>query len=108
MKEYEVYFEKKEDLKLGEEMEFSVRDKESFEEFNVRAIVGDKEEEGWDRLWVEFGGMLGIARTPYYIKILEVKEEPEVELVVKVDKTRLAQRRGGMIRSLLEKENEEK
>ena len=45
------------------------------------------------------------------MKILKVVEEPEVEFVtnIKMDKTRLTQRRGGMIRSLLEeREKKEK
>ncbi len=107
MKEYETYFEKKSELKLGEEIELSIRDTETFEEHRVRAIVSEEEKEGWDKLLVEFGDMLGIARTPYYIKIVEFLEEPEVEIVVRTDKTRLAQRRGSMIRSMLE-EREEK
>ncbi|RLG20984.1 hypothetical protein DRN74_03935 [Candidatus Micrarchaeota archaeon] len=43
---------------------------------------------------------------PLYIKIVEVEEEPEVEFVVSMEKTRLAQRKVGMIRSLLEKDKD--
>ncbi|HDH41542.1 MAG TPA: hypothetical protein ENG12_03965 [Candidatus Altiarchaeales archaeon] len=43
---------------------------------------------------------------PLYIKIVEVEEEPEVEFVVSMEKTRLAQRKVGMNRYLLEKDKD--
>ena len=48
MKDYEAYFESKNDIKIGEEMEVQLRDRDTFEEINVKAIISDKKE-GFDR-----------------------------------------------------------
>ena len=108
MKDYEAYFDSKDDIKIGEEIEIEVKDRDTFEEIKVRAIISDKQdnlESGeWDNLWVEFGGNLGINRENWYIKILKEEEEKlEEPLVVKKKvKTSLGQRRGFMIRSMIE------
>lgn len=107
MKEYEVYFENRDDIRIGEEMELQIKDRETFEEIKVKAIISDKKEdfgsEGCDTLWVEFGGHLGIEREQWYIKILEEEEEEIEDVAVKKKvRTSLGQRRGFMIRSMIE------
>ena len=44
MKDYEAYFESKNDIKIGEEMEVQLRDRDTFEEINVKAVISDKKE----------------------------------------------------------------
>jgi hypothetical protein len=107
MKDYEAYFESKDDIKIGEEMELEISDRDTFEEINVKAIISDKKEdfdpEECDNLWVEFGGHLGINREQWYIKIIEKKEEKIEEVGVrKKVKSSLGQRRGFMIKSMIE------
>lgn len=107
MKDYEAYFEHREDIRIGEVMGISVRDRDTFEEISVKAIIRDNKEgfspDECDNLWVEFGGHLGINREQWYVKILE-KEEEEIEdvAVKKKTKTSLGQRRASMIRSMIE------
>lgn len=107
VKDYEAYFESKNDIKIGEEMEVQLRDRDTFEEINVKAIISDKKEDfdpdERDNLWVWFGGHLGINREQWYIKILEEKKEEIEEVAVKKKvKTSLGQRRGFMIQSMIE------
>ena len=111
MKEYEVYFESKDDIKIGEEMEVDIKDRDTFEEISVKARISDKKEDfapdECDNLWIEFGGHLGIEREQWYIEIMEEKEE-EIEdvTVTKKVKTSLGQKRGFMIRSMIEERKE--
>ena len=108
MKDYEAYFEKRDDIKIGSVVEVDVQDKETFEEISVKAIISDRIEDlgpgECDNLWVEFGGNLGIEREHWYIKIVEEKEEEIEEVAVpkKQVRTSLGQRRGFMIRSMIE------
>lgn len=107
MKDYEAYFERKDDIKIGAEMEVDIKDRDTFEEISVKAIISDRKEDfaddEYDNLWIEFGGHLGIEREQWYIKIMEEKEEEIEDVAVKKKvKTSLGQRRGFMIRSMIE------
>jgi len=108
MKDYEAYFEEKDDVKVGEMVIVSVKDRDTFEEISVKAIISDKKEDfspdEYDNLWVEFGGNQGINREQWYVKVLEEVEEEVEDDVVIVKKTRVSmgERRGFMIRSMIE------
>jgi len=107
MKDYEAYFENRDSVKIGEEMELEVKDRDTFEEIEVKAVISDKEEDfapgEYDNLWIEFGDNLGINRERWFIKVLEKVEEEVEEVVIKKKvKTSLGQRRGFMIRSMIE------
>ena len=107
MKDYETYFESKAEIKIGEEMEFNIKDRDTFEEISVKAVISNKKEDfapdEWDNLWIEFGGHLGIEREQWHIKILEEKEEEIEDVAVKKKvKTNLGQKRGFMIKSMIE------
>ena len=107
MKDYEAYFENRDSVKIGEEMELEVKDRDTFEEIRVRAMISNRKEdfnpEEYDNLWIEFGDNLGINREQWFIKVLKEEEEEVEEVVIKKKvRTGLGQRRGFMIRSMIE------
>lgn len=126
MKEYEAYLKLSSEIPHSSEViEIEIRDTETFETANVKARISKNPNElnSPDKLWLNFEDSLGVmqygaqsGKTPWFIEIVEKEKEEieEVDLDKKKVRISLGQRRGSMIRSLLEeraaaeKEKEEK
>lgn len=103
MKEFEAFLKSASE---GEIIEIELRDRETFETLYVKGRLSEDPEKlnSPDRVWISFGEKLGVGKKPWYIEIIEVKEEEveKVDLETTKVKASLGQRRGSMIKSLLE------
>lgn len=106
MKEYEAFLEKQRGVPEGE-TSLTLQDRETFEEFQARVLISKRGGEGFDKLIVRFRDSFGLEQEECYVRILERIEEEEEETPVRVrSRLRLAERRGFMIRSMLEEKEQ--
>lgn len=112
MKDYQIYLKDGEVLKENSELELSIRDEDTLEWEQVRAIISSKEEgfESYDNLWLyaHSGHGFRLYDKPWKIKILERKEEETSEVIISKKKISLGKLRGSMIESLLQQDEEAK
>ncbi len=114
MKEYETYLEKAKEYKEREELILTIKDLETFEEFEVKAMIARSLEAlpGGERLWVRYSDTIGTGqrKEPWVIKIIEKIEEKEEEFKPPTKKRMgLGERRGFMLESMIaEKEKRDK
>jgi len=107
MREYILYI--REEPKLEEPIEVELRDKDTRERLNVQAIIttkapADPEKEGYHKVWLWEVDKYKAREPHWWVKILKPLEEEEEEVRPRVRPTR---RPGGLLRSLIEKAQEE-
>lgn len=112
MKNYQTYLKDGETLKENQEIELTIRDEDTMEWEEVKALVSSRPEglEGADNLWLyaHSGHNFLLYNKPWKIKVLERKEEeiPEVKIVKKT--ASLGKMRGSMVESLLRQSEQPK
>lgn len=112
MKDYQIYLKDGETLKEKEEINITIRDGDTMEWEEVRAIVSPKSEglEEADNLWLyaHSGHGFLLSNQPWKIKILERKEEEIPEVKISKKKISLGKLRGSMLENLLRSSEENK
>ncbi|MDP6179135.1 MAG: hypothetical protein QGG48_04510 [Desulfatiglandales bacterium] len=112
MKDYELFISSHETLSEGEEIDLTVRDTDTLEHVEVKAVVHRTEGlPDTDRLWIRIDDFGDVRRgeKPWSIKILEHIESPEEEEVAtRRPEGPLSKRKGYLLRSMLEEAGRKK
>jgi len=111
MKEYELFISSHEVIQEGKEIMLTIRDVQTMEHIEVKAIVHTAEGlPNTDRLWIRIDDLGDVrqSKKAWSLKILERIEKPVEDISHRTSQGPLSKRKGYMLRSMLEETGRKK